>query len=117
MPQYQDRPKQQQSAASPPSACRNRWYNPYFQPTGTPDNSGFGRRAPYPGQRQKKEIARVIGVIPKNVAPIKILSGTSHGDLAREWTGTEKNTYGREMLDIAEKYVRRYCSEQKVTER
>jgi hypothetical protein len=37
------------------------------------------------------------------------------GDLAREWTGTDRNTYGAEMHKLAEKYASRYCA-QAVTE-
>ena len=38
-------------------------------------------------------------------------------DLAREWTGTDKNTYGRDMLRIAEKYTQQYCEKQQLTAR
>ncbi|HXX25149.1 MAG TPA: N-acetylmuramoyl-L-alanine amidase [Pseudolabrys sp.] len=38
-------------------------------------------------------------------------------DLAREWTGTDKNTYGRDMLRIAEKYSQEYCGTQRITAR
>ncbi len=31
------------------------------------------------------------------------------GDLAREWTGTDKNTYGPMMHDLAEKYAANFC--------
>jgi len=30
-------------------------------------------------------------------------------DLAREWTGTDRNTYGAEMQKLAEKYAANYC--------
>jgi hypothetical protein len=33
------------------------------------------------------------------------------GDLAREWTGTDRNTYGAEMQKLAEKYASRYCAQ------
>lgn len=39
------------------------------------------------------------------------------GDLAREWTGTDKNTYGRDMARLAEKYAERYCQNQQLSER
>lgn len=39
------------------------------------------------------------------------------GDLARQWTGTDKNTYGVEMQRIAEKYASRFCGPQTVAER
>jgi len=38
-------------------------------------------------------------------------------DLAREWTGTDKNTYGRDMMRIAEKYTQQYCDKQRITAR
>ena len=36
-------------------------------------------------------------------------------DLAREWTGTDKNTYGRDMERLAEKYAQRYCDKQRTS--
>jgi len=33
------------------------------------------------------------------------------GDLAREWTGTDRNTYAAEMQKLAEKYASRYCAQ------
>ena len=38
-------------------------------------------------------------------------------DLAREWTGTDKNTYGRDMQRLAEKYAQHYCEKQQLTAR
>jgi hypothetical protein len=32
-------------------------------------------------------------------------------DLAREWTGTDKNHYSLEMRQLAEKYASHYCNE------
>jgi hypothetical protein len=32
-------------------------------------------------------------------------------DLAREWTGTDKNTYGAQMQKMAEKYAARFCGD------
>ncbi len=32
-------------------------------------------------------------------------------DLAREWTGTDRNTYGAEMQKLAEKYAADYCTQ------
>jgi hypothetical protein len=34
------------------------------------------------------------------------------GDLAREWTGTDKNTYGAMMRNLAEKYAAGFCGGQ-----
>jgi hypothetical protein len=39
------------------------------------------------------------------------------GDLAREWAGTDKNSYGAEMRRMAENYTRRSCAPQRLTER
>ena len=39
------------------------------------------------------------------------------GDLAREWTGTDKNSYGRDMGRLAEKFAQRYCQTQQLSER
>jgi hypothetical protein len=39
------------------------------------------------------------------------------GDLARLWTGTDKNTYGREMLRLADRFSQRYCQSRQVSER
>jgi hypothetical protein len=36
-------------------------------------------------------------------------------DLARQWTGTNKNTYGREMQRMAEIYASRYCGSQQLS--
>ena len=33
------------------------------------------------------------------------------GDLAREWTGTDRNTYGTEMHKLAEQYASRFCAQ------
>ena len=38
-------------------------------------------------------------------------------DLAREWTGTDKNTYGAMMQQLAEKYAATYCRAQARNER
>ncbi|HEY6023038.1 MAG TPA: N-acetylmuramoyl-L-alanine amidase, partial [Pseudolabrys sp.] len=32
-------------------------------------------------------------------------------DLARQWTGTDKNTYAQEMQRMAEKFAGRYCAQ------
>ena len=32
-------------------------------------------------------------------------------DLAREWTGTDRNSYSVEMQKLAEKYASRYCAQ------
>jgi hypothetical protein len=33
-------------------------------------------------------------------------------DLAREWTGTDRNKYGEEMRRLAEKYAANFCHDQ-----
>jgi hypothetical protein len=39
------------------------------------------------------------------------------GDLAREWTGTDRNTYGSEMQKLAEKYAANFCHDRARNER
>ncbi len=33
------------------------------------------------------------------------------GDLAHEWTGTDRNTYGAELRKLAQQYASRYCAQ------
>jgi hypothetical protein len=39
------------------------------------------------------------------------------GDLAREWTGTDRNSYGLEMQKLAEKYAANFCHDRARNER
>ena len=39
------------------------------------------------------------------------------GDLAREWTGTDRNTYGAEMQKLSEKYAAKFCDDQARSQR
>ena len=39
------------------------------------------------------------------------------GDLARQWTGTDKSTYGATMQSLAEKYAGRFCGRQNIARR
>ncbi len=41
----------------------------------------------------------------------KLHRPVTFGDLAREWTGTDRNTYGEEMNKLAETYASRYCAQ------
>jgi hypothetical protein len=41
----------------------------------------------------------------------KLHRPVTFGDLAREWTGTDRNTYGAEMNKLAETYASRYCAQ------
>ena len=38
-------------------------------------------------------------------------------DLAREWTGTDRNSYGAEMQKLAQTYAARYCTQASLTRR
>jgi hypothetical protein len=40
----------------------------------------------------------------------KLHRPVTFADLAREWTGTDRNTYGAMMQQLAEKYASRYCA-------
>jgi hypothetical protein len=41
----------------------------------------------------------------------KLHRPVTFADLAREWTGTDRNTYGAEMQKLAEKFASRYCAQ------
>jgi hypothetical protein len=41
----------------------------------------------------------------------KLHRPVTFADLAREWTGTDRNTYGAMMQQLAEKYASRYCAQ------
>jgi len=47
----------------------------------------------------------------------KLHRPVTFADLAREWTGTDRNTYGTEMQKLSEKYVASFCHEQARNER
>jgi hypothetical protein len=47
----------------------------------------------------------------------KLHRPVTFADLAREWTGTDKNTYGAIMQQLAEKYAANYCHGQARNER
>jgi hypothetical protein len=47
----------------------------------------------------------------------KLHRPVTFADLAREWTGTDRNTYGVEMQKLSEKYAASYCHEQARSER
>jgi hypothetical protein len=42
----------------------------------------------------------------------KLHRPVTFGDLAREWTGTDRNTYGTMMLQLAQKYAANYCRQE-----
>ncbi|HTT47366.1 MAG TPA: N-acetylmuramoyl-L-alanine amidase [Pseudolabrys sp.] len=44
-------------------------------------------------------------------AMLRLHRPVTFGDLAREWTGTDRNTYGAEMHKLAESYSSRYCTQ------
>jgi hypothetical protein len=41
----------------------------------------------------------------------KLHRPVTFGDLAREWTGTDRNTYGAELNKLAATYASRYCAQ------
>ena len=47
----------------------------------------------------------------------KMQRPVTFADLAREWTGTDRNTYGAEMQKLSEKYAANFCHEQARNER
>jgi len=63
-------------------------------------------RIPNPvAQRTRQVQADVQDIMRKLHRPV------TFADLAREWTGTDKNTYGTMMQQISEKYASRYCAD------
>jgi hypothetical protein len=47
----------------------------------------------------------------------KLHRPVTFADLAREWTGTDRNTYGAEMQKLADKYAATFCRAQVRNER
>jgi hypothetical protein len=47
----------------------------------------------------------------------KLHRPVTFADLAREWTGTDRNTYGAEMQKLAEKYASHYCAQASLEKR
>jgi len=47
----------------------------------------------------------------------KLRRPVTFADLAREWTGTDRNTYGAEMQKLAEQYAANFCHDQARNER
>ena len=47
----------------------------------------------------------------------KLRRPVTFADLAREWTGTDRNTYGAEMQKLAEKYAANFCHDRARNER
>jgi hypothetical protein len=41
----------------------------------------------------------------------KLHRPVTFADLAREWTGTDRNSYGSEMRQLAQEYASRYCAQ------
>ena len=67
---------------------------------------------PHPVAKRTRQVQNDVQAIMR-----RLHRPVTFGDLAREWTGTDKNSYGRDMLRIADKYAQRYCADQKTAER
>jgi hypothetical protein len=69
-------------------------------------------RIPQPVARRTRQVQNDVQDIMR-----RLHRPVTFADLAREWTGTDKNTYGRDMQRLAEKYARQYCQQQQITAR
>jgi hypothetical protein len=69
-------------------------------------------RIPQPVAKRTRQVQNDVQEIMR-----RLHRPVTFADLAREWTGTDKNTYGRDMQRLAEKYARQYCDQQQITAR
>jgi hypothetical protein len=69
-------------------------------------------RIPQPVAKRTRQVQNDVQEIMR-----RLNRPVTFADLAREWTGTDKNTYGRDMLRIAEKYTQQYCENRRLTAR
>jgi hypothetical protein len=69
-------------------------------------------RVPEPVAKRTRQVQDdVQGIMRRLQRPV------TFADLARVWTGTDKNTYGADMQRLAEKFASHYCGPQAVAER
>jgi hypothetical protein len=73
----------------------------------------------YLTMRVPQPVAKRTRQVQNNVQEImrRLHRPVTFADLAREWTGTDQNSYGRDMARIAGKYAQQYCSDRKLTAR
>ncbi len=69
-------------------------------------------RIPQPVAKRTRQVQNDVQEIMR-----RLHRPVTFADLAREWTGTGKNTYGRDMQRLAEKYAQQYCDKQRLTAR
>jgi hypothetical protein len=69
-------------------------------------------RVPQPVAERTRQVQNDVQEIMR-----RLRRPVTFADLAREWTGTDKNSYGRDMQRLAEKYARQYCDKQQITAR
>lgn len=69
-------------------------------------------RIPHPVAERTRQVQDDVQEIMR-----KLHRPVTFGDLAREWTGTDKNTYGVEMKRLSEQYARRFCTQPQFGER
>ena len=67
----------------------------------------------YSATRIPEPVAKRTRQVQEDVQDVmrKLHRPVTFSDLAREWTGTDKNRYGAEMERMAEKYASRYCAQ------
>jgi hypothetical protein len=63
-------------------------------------------RVPEPVARRTRQVQDYVQDVMR-----RLHRPVTFSDLAREWTGTDKNRYAAEMQRMAERYASRYCGE------
>jgi hypothetical protein len=110
--------------ARPPEKCvAVRWDYAFFQMLIETNYLTFrrpdGAPAGVPASDIPQPVAKRTRLVQTDVQDImrRLNRPVTFADLAREWTGTDKNTYGRDMQRLAEKYAQHYCDKQQLTAR
>ena len=67
---------------------------------------------PHPVAKRTRQVQSDVQAIMR-----RLHRPVTFGDLAREWTGTDKNTYGSDMGRLAEKFAQAHCRNQRLSER
>jgi hypothetical protein len=70
------------------------------------------KHVPNPVARRTRQVQDDVQAIMR-----KLHRPVTFADLAREWTGTDKNTYGSMMQQLAQKFASRYCVQTATGER
>jgi len=64
-------------------------------------------RVPNPVAKRTRQVQDDVQVVMR-----RLHRPVTFADLARQWTGVDRNSYGAELQKLAEKYAANYCHEQ-----